>query len=54
MLDTLNLPDMELSKTGVDIRIRMLLSGAIDAYRAWLSGEIDCTLEALSTEMSAC
>ena len=52
MLDTPNLPTMGLSKTSVDIRIRMLLSGVIDAYKAWLSGEIDCTLEELSAEVA--
>ena len=52
VLDTPNLPTMGLSKTSVDIRIRMLLSGVIDAYREWLSGGIDCTLEELSTEVA--
>ena len=53
VLDTPNLPTMGLSKSSVDIRIRMLLSGVIDVYRAWLSGEVDCTLEALSVEVAA-
>ena len=52
VLDTPNLPTMGLSKTSVDIRIRMLLSGVIDAYREWLSGGIDCTLEELSAEVA--
>lgn len=52
VLDTPNLPTMGLRKTSVDIRIRMLLSGVIDAYREWLSGGIDCTLEELSAEVA--
>ena len=52
VLDTPNLPTMGLSKTSVDIRIRMLLSGVIDAYRECLFGGIDCTLEELSAEVA--
>ena len=52
VLETPNLPTMGLSKTSVDIRIRMLLSGVIDAYREWLSGGIDCTLEELCAEVA--
>jgi len=52
VLEMPNLPTMGLSKTSVDIRIRMLLSGVIDAYRDWFSGEIDCTLEALTSEVA--
>lgn len=52
VLETPNLPTMGHSQISVDIRIHMLLSGVIDAYRDWLSGEIDCTLEALTSEVA--
>ena len=52
VLDTPNLPTMGLSKTSVDIRIRMLLSGVIDAYREWLAGGLNYTLEELTSEIA--
>ena len=50
VLETPNLPTGGLSPISVDIRIRMLLSGIIDAYREWLAGEIDYTLEEMTSE----
>lgn len=50
VLDTLNLPVKGYSKTRAEIQIRLLLSGMIDNYRDWLAGEIDYTLEELTTE----
>lgn len=52
VLDSPNLPTVGLSKISTDIRIRMLLSGIIDAYREWLAGGIDCTLEELTAEVA--
>lgn len=52
VLDTPNLPTNGLNPVSVDIRIRMLLSGVIDAYRVWLAGGIDCTLEELTAEVA--
>ena len=52
VLETPNLPTMGRSQTNVDIRIRMLLSGVIDAYREWLAGGINCTLEELTSEIA--
>ena len=52
VLDAPNLPTGKLSQISVDIRIRMLLSGVIDAYREWLAGGIDCTLEEMTSEVA--
>jgi AcrR family transcriptional regulator len=51
-LEAPNLPTEGLSRISVDIRIRMLLSGIIDAYREWLAGGIDYTLEEMTTEVA--
>ena len=53
VLETPNLPTEGISAISVDIRIRMLLSGVIDAYRAWLAGEIDCSLEEMTSEVAS-
>ena len=53
VLDLPDLPTGGLRQVSVDIRIRMLLSGVIDAYREWLAGGIDCTLEELTSEVAA-
>ncbi len=52
VLDAPNLPTGKLSQISVDIRIRMLLSGVIDAYREWLAGGIDYTLEEMTSEVA--
>ena len=53
VLETPNLPTEGISAISVDIRIRMLLSGVIDAYRAWLAGEIDYSLEEMTSEVAS-
>ena len=52
VLETPNLPMEGLSQTSIEIRVRMLLSGVIDAYREWLTGGIDCTLEEMTSEVA--
>lgn len=52
VLETPNLPTEGLGRVSVDIRIRMLLSGVVDAYREWLAGGISCTLEELTSEVA--
>ena len=52
VLETPNLPTGGLSPISVDIRIRMLLSGVIDAYKEWLAGGIDFTLEEMTSEVA--
>lgn len=52
VLDTPDLPTEGLSPISIEIRIRMLLSGVIDAYRDWLAGEIHYTLEELTPEVA--
>ena len=52
VLETPNLPTGELSPISVGIRIRMLLSGVIDAYKEWLAGGIDFTLEEMTSEVA--
>ena len=53
VLESPNLPTEGLSPISVNIRIRMLLSGVIDAYRAWLAGEIAYTLEEMTSEVAS-
>lgn len=50
VLDTPNLPVEGYSRTSAEIQIRLLLSGMVDIYWDWISGEIDYTLEELTTE----
>ena len=52
-LEAPNLPTEGLSRISIEIRIRMLLSGIIDAYREWLAGEIDYSLEEMTCEVAA-
>ena len=52
VLETPNLPTEGISQISVDIRIRMLLSGIIDTYREWLAGEIDYSLEDMTSEVA--
>ncbi len=47
-----NLPIEGLSEISAELRIRMLLSGLIDISREWLAGEIDLTLEELTSEVT--
>lgn len=52
VLETPNLPMEGLSEISIEIRIRMLLSGVIDAYKEWLAGGINCTLEEMTSEVA--
>ena len=52
VLETPNLPTQGFSQVSLDIRIRILLSGIIDAYRECLAGGINCTLEELTSEVA--
>ena len=51
VLEVPDLPTEGVGRIGAEIRIRMLLSGVIDAYRAWLAGEIDYSLEEMNAEV---
>jgi len=53
VLDTPNLPTQGLSQISIDIRIRMLMSGIIDTYQEWLTGEIGYTLEEMIAEVTS-
>lgn len=52
VLEAPNLPTGGLCQISVDIRIRMLLSGVVDAYKEWLAGGIDYTLEEMTSEVA--
>ena len=52
VLDTPNLPVDGLSKISIDIRIRILLDGIIDAYQEWLRGELPYTPEQIIPEIA--
>ncbi len=47
-----NLPVREPNSFATEIRVRVLLGGLIDAYRQWLEGEIDCTLDEAVVEVA--
>ena len=52
VLESPNLPQDKKESIVTELRIRMLLGGVIDTYREWLAGEINCTLEEISAEIS--
>ena len=52
VLEMPNLPTRELDRIGVEIQIHFLMSGIIDTYCEWLSGELDCTLEKMTLEVA--
>lgn len=52
VLDTPNLPVDGLSKISIEIRIRILLDGIIDAYQEWLRGELPYTPEEIIPEIA--
>jgi hypothetical protein len=52
VLEVPNLPTGGLSPIRVEMRIRMLLGGIVDAYRDWLSGEIAYSLEEMTAEVA--
>ncbi len=47
-----NLPVKDPNSTTTEIGVRILLGGVIDAYRQWLLGEFDCTLEEATIELA--
>lgn len=52
VLEIPNLPVDGYRALTAEIRIRLLMSGVVDAYRAWLNGDIDCTLEEMTFEIA--
>ena len=46
-----NLPAMGFNDLQREIGIRMMLGGVIDVFRQWLTGEIQCTQDELTTEV---
>lgn len=47
-----NLPVKNPNSAATEIRVRILLGGLIDAYRQWLAGEFECTLEEAAEEVA--
>ncbi len=47
-----NLPVANPNSPATEIRVRILLSGVIDAYRQWLDGEFSCSLEEATQEVA--
>ncbi len=47
-----NLPVPDPNSPATEVRVRILLSGVIDAYRQWLDGEFTCTLEEATREVA--
>ena len=52
VLETPNLPTSGLPPVGVEVHIRLLMSGIIDIYRGWLAGEINCSLEEMTAQVA--
>ena len=52
VLEIPHLPIEGYSLFTVELRIRLLMSGVVDAYRVWIAGEIDCTLEQMTFEIA--
>ena len=52
VLERPDLPMEGYSRLTVEIHIRLLMSGVVDAYRDWIAGEIPCTLEELTIEVA--
>lgn len=47
-----NLPVENPNSAATEIRVRVLLGGLVDAYRQWLAGEFDCTMEEAAEEVA--
>lgn len=52
VLDCPNLPVKDRNSAATEIRVRILLGGLIDAYRQWLEGEFECTLDEAAEEIA--
>lgn len=52
VLDAPDIPRMDLDDVSLKIRVRMLLGSIIDIYYQWLSGEIQCSLDRLMSEVT--
>ena len=53
VLETPGLPVQNLGSVGLNVRVRILLSGLVDTYRQLLMGELDCTMEEAAEEVAA-
>lgn len=51
VMETLPFPAEKKDSLRTRIRIQILLSGVIDIYRQWISGDMVCSLEEMTTEM---
>ncbi len=47
-----NLPVQDPNSVATEIRVRVILGGLVDAYRQWLIGEFDCTMEEAAEEVA--
>ena len=47
-----NLPVKDRNSAATEIRVRVILGGLVDAYRQWLAGEFNCTLEEATEEVA--
>lgn len=52
VLESPNVQHLEKDPVTTAVRVRLLLGGVIDTYQSWLNGEIPCTLEQLTVEVS--
>lgn len=52
VLECPSLPVKNRNSAATEIRVRILLGGLIDAYRQWLAGEFDCTLDEAAVEIA--
>ncbi len=47
-----NLPVRDRNSAATEIRVRVLMGGLMDAYRQWLTGEFECTMEEAAEEVA--
>ena len=52
VLELPNLQNADRYSVTITVRVRLLLGGVIDTYQDWLNGEISCSLEQLTYEVS--
>ena len=51
-LNTVELPDIELSAFEKEFAVRFFMGGAADLYMQWINGDIKCSIEELTSELA--
>lgn len=51
-LNTVEFPELELGAFEKEFAVRFFMGGAADLYMQWLNGEVDCSIEELTSELA--